>query len=370
MKRSIPSQAMCPLSPLSISDSSPPPPLIIGNCSWSPPRHLRSSGRIAPSRSPMRSSAPYVSSSPPSQDAHQETPKHRSETKKEHQRFSYATKKEESCTHPYVLRYVFQSLLSILLFQHQQQGVEHSIHPYSFIYIEGNPFHSSVNHHHSCTSPPDDLQGSTSSAPPKKRTRGPDRSKGTSHLISENKLDMTYNKGELHPYGDNASRFASEIGIIVRDHAPLRVKGWSKIDNGDKEVIYTRIKDKFNLNLNDTDLVNIIDSHCSNRYKNHRNSLHGYYKNMIKNGKNPRAHPPSKVRSNEDWEWLCDNIFSNPQWQKRSEAATGNRGRLTHVHRAGSKSFIGHRSQVSSEGVFELGRIELFKETHWNAAHS
>ncbi|XP_024020493.1 uncharacterized protein LOC21409019 [Morus notabilis] len=169
---------------------------------------------------------------------------------------------------------------------------------------------------HTDSSPPDDLQGSTSTAPPKKRTRGPNRSKGTGRLISENKLNVTYNKGELHPYGDNAIRFASEIGIIVRDHAPLRVKGWSKIDNGDKEVIYTRIKDKFNLNLNDTDLVSIIDSHCSNRYKNHRNSLHGYYKNMIKNGKNPRAHPPSKVRSNEDWEWLCDNIFSNPQWQK------------------------------------------------------
>ena len=39
------------------------------------------------------------------------------------------------------------------------------------------------------------------------------------------KLDITTKKGELHPNGNNASRFASEIGVIVRNYAPLRVKG-------------------------------------------------------------------------------------------------------------------------------------------------
>ena len=37
--------------------------------------------------------------------------------------------------------------------------------------------------------------------------------------------------------------------------------------------------------------------------------MHGYYKDMVKNGEDPRAHPPSNMRSTEDWEWLCDNIF-------------------------------------------------------------
>ena len=55
-------------------------------------------------------------------------------------------------------------------------------------------------------------------------------------------MNVAYKQGELHPYGKNASRLASEIGIIVRDHAPLKVKGWSKVDNVDKEIIYTRIK--------------------------------------------------------------------------------------------------------------------------------
>ncbi|GMN72940.1 hypothetical protein TIFTF001_054245 [Ficus carica] len=91
--------------------------------------------------------------------------------------------------------------------------------------------------------------------------------------------------------------------------------------------------------------MNIIDSHCSNRYKNYRSSMHGYYKDMVKNGEDPRARPPSNMRSTEDWEWLCNNIFSNPQWLNRSNASVRNRGKLPHVHRGGSKSFIAHRTQ-------------------------
>ncbi|GMN50913.1 hypothetical protein TIFTF001_020061 [Ficus carica] len=97
--------------------------------------------------------------------------------------------------------------------------------------------------------------------------------------------------------------------------------------------------------------------------------MHGYYKDMVKNGEDPRAHPPSNMRSTEDWEWLCDNIFSNPQWLNRSNASVRNRGKLPHVHRGGSKSFIAHRTQELSDGIVELGRIELFRKTHWNAAH-
>ena len=81
-------------------------------------------------------------------------------------------------------------------------------------------------------------------APIKKKTRGPNRSKATSFLIGQTKkkLEVSAREGELHPYGDNASKFASEIGILVREYAPLRVKGWSNVDGKDKEVIYARIK--------------------------------------------------------------------------------------------------------------------------------
>ncbi|GMN30396.1 hypothetical protein TIFTF001_041452 [Ficus carica] len=206
---------------------------------------------------------------------------------------------------------------------------------------------------------PTSQQDPTSSAPPKKRTRGPNRSKGTSHLISpgEKKLNVAYKQGELHPYRKNASRLASEIGNIVRDHAPVKVKGWSKVDDVDKEIINTRIKGKFNLNLSDPDLMNIIDSHCSNRYKNYRSSMHGYYKDMVKNGEDPRAHPPSNMRSTEDWEWLCDNIFSNPQCLFVTEVNSHMfiEVDLSLLLRTGHKSY--QMILLSLDGLNYLGRL-------------
>ncbi|GMN61250.1 hypothetical protein TIFTF001_030342 [Ficus carica] len=53
--------------------------------------------------------------------------------------------------------------------------------------------------------------------------------------------------------GKNTSRLVFEIGIIVRDRAPLKVKGWSKVDVTDKKVIYTRIKKRSDASIRNRD---------------------------------------------------------------------------------------------------------------------
>ena len=62
-------------------------------------------------------------------------------------------------------------------------------------------------------------------------------------------------------------------------------------------------------------MKNVIESHCAKRYKNHRNKMHDHYKGLIEKILGPPAHRPPRVRSNEDWEWLCDSIFGNEQWK-------------------------------------------------------
>ncbi|KAF4391832.1 hypothetical protein G4B88_011475 [Cannabis sativa] len=83
-----------------------------------------------------------------------------------------------------------------------------------------------------------------STTPTKKRTHGQNRSKGTSKLVADtkNKLPVTVKKGELHPVGVNASQLASEIGFILKNHAPLKYKGWKNVPPEDKALIHTRIK--------------------------------------------------------------------------------------------------------------------------------
>ncbi|KAF4373673.1 hypothetical protein G4B88_029623 [Cannabis sativa] len=177
-----------------------------------------------------------------------------------------------------------------------------------------------------------------STAPTKKRTRGQNRSKGTSKVVADtkSKLPVTARKGELHPAGDNASKLASEIGFIVRNHAPLKYKGWKNVPPEDKALIHTRIKDKFKIDpKEERHMHDVIERHCSNRYKNYRNQLHAHYKDVVKEGKDPLANRPLNHRmTDQDWHWLCDNIFGNPNWQSL---------------------------------VNDVGEIELFRNTHWNA---
>ncbi|KAF4357259.1 hypothetical protein G4B88_012626 [Cannabis sativa] len=188
-----------------------------------------------------------------------------------------------------------------------------------------------------------------STAPTKKRTRGQNRSKGTSKVVADtkSKLPVTARKGELHPVGDNASKLASEIGFIVRNHAPLKYKGWKNVPPEDKALIHTRIKDKFKIDpKEERHMHDVIERHCSNRYKNYRNQLHAHYKDVVKEGKDPLANRPLNHRmTDQDWHWLCDNIFGNPNWQKRSVAAAKNKAKVPYNHRGRSKSFIQHRTK-------------------------
>ncbi|KAF4369898.1 hypothetical protein F8388_011768 [Cannabis sativa] len=169
----------------------------------------------------------------------------------------------------------------------------------------------------------EDLEFTT---PTKKRTRGQNRSKGTSKIVEDTKqkLPVTARKGELHPVGVNASRLASEIGFIDK----------------------FKIAPKEERHMHD-----VTERHCSNRYKNYRNQLHAHYKDVVKEGKDPLANRPLNYRiTDQDCHWLCDNIFGNANWQKRSVAAAKNKAKVPYNHR-----------------VNDVGEIELFRNTHWNA---
>ncbi|KAF4368437.1 hypothetical protein G4B88_025499 [Cannabis sativa] len=153
-----------------------------------------------------------------------------------------------------------------------------------------------------------------STAPTKKRTRGQNSSIGTSKIVAntKQKFPVTARKGELHPVGVNASRLASEISFIVRNHAPLKYKGWKHVPPEDKALIHTRIKDKFKIN-------------------------------------------PKEERHMHD---------------KHSVATSKNKAKVPYNHRGGSKSFIQHRTKGVRYLVNDVGEIELFRNTHWNAENS
>ncbi|KAF4403339.1 hypothetical protein G4B88_007985 [Cannabis sativa] len=85
-----------------------------------------------------------------------------------------------------------------------------------------------------------------------KNVRGPTRGDRLSHELKNDKitnLTITYNKGELRVYGDNASDFTTNVGVNVRHHAPLQYSGWSKVPPAEKKAVYARIQDVFKLDF-------------------------------------------------------------------------------------------------------------------------
>ncbi|KAF4367918.1 hypothetical protein G4B88_003611 [Cannabis sativa] len=85
-----------------------------------------------------------------------------------------------------------------------------------------------------------------------KNVRGPTRGDHLSRELKNDKitnLTVTYNKGELRVYGDNASDFTINVVVNVRHHAPLQYSGWSKVPPSEKKAVYARIHDVFKIDF-------------------------------------------------------------------------------------------------------------------------
>ncbi|KAF4354593.1 hypothetical protein G4B88_026878 [Cannabis sativa] len=138
-----------------------------------------------------------------------------------------------------------------------------------------------------------------------KNVRGPTRGDRLSRELKNDKitnLTITYNKGELRVYGDNASDFTTNVGVNVRHHAPLQYSGWSKVPPAEKKAVYARIQDVFKLDF-----------------------------------------------------------AKDPYLEKKSVAGSKNRSKVKFMHRGGSKSFTQHLHETKStpKEMIELREDQL-----------
>ncbi|KAF4361905.1 hypothetical protein F8388_005641 [Cannabis sativa] len=212
----------------------------------------------------------------------------------------------------------------------------------------------------------------------KKNTRGPTRGDGVrrSSKNDTSKKIISYRKGELRVYGPNATIFGNTVGVKVRHHAPLQYSGWAKIPPEDKKAVYARIMDIFDIDFKkDPYLETICNHYCQERYRGYRNKCHSKYKSLIEEGKNPLENRPKKlVLTDEDWEWMCKNCFSNEEWKKKSAAGSKNRAKVSFMHSGGTKSFIQYLHEEKSkqsigdevqQQTMKCGEIEMFRKTHY-----
>ncbi|KAK9084012.1 hypothetical protein Scep_030483 [Stephania cephalantha] len=94
-----------------------------------------------------------------------------------------------------------------------------------------------------------------------------------------------------------------ELGIICRTYAPIRVAQWKKVEQKDKEQIYNLIRDKFEIDLNCSQILFAVNKMLSRRFKGYKHELHKYYQTF--NSHDEACEKSFNDVSAEDWELCC-----------------------------------------------------------------
>ncbi|KAK0571449.1 hypothetical protein LWI29_016141 [Acer saccharum] len=82
-----------------------------------------------------------------------------------------------------------------------------------------------------------------------KKIRGKSRGVRLDRLITfaNEQIHVDFSSGK--PKGPNAEMFSTEIGIVVRSHAPLNVEKWDDIPEEQTQPLIDRVLSKFDVDI-------------------------------------------------------------------------------------------------------------------------
>ncbi|CAD6343275.1 unnamed protein product [Miscanthus lutarioriparius] len=142
-------------------------------------------------------------------------------------------------------------------------------------------------------------------------------------------IDIKFPKEFAKVCGQHASLFKSEITVLVRT-IPLQVKMWRDMDKfhaGTTVDVWRKLKQKFpELSEEDKDCAM---RQVESQYNNWRYRLLQAYRNNK---------PRQQHVSPEDWQWLIRNLWTDDDFQKRSNQNSINRGKQEMGSKVGTRS--------------------------------
>ncbi|RWR84864.1 Transposase, Ptta/En/Spm, plant [Cinnamomum micranthum f. kanehirae] len=172
--------------------------------------------------------------------------------------------------------------------------------------------------------------------------------------------------GKSKPVGDWSQQFASEVGIICREYAPLSLYNWRNVKKEYKSKVQTmhgHILKSFDIDIHLPHIERAINKYIGQRLKEFRCRLHVYYKSL---SNDQRRRKPYVNVAQEDWERLCD-WFETDKFKKLSTVNKAIRAKKKVHHRGGSRSFLNHRADKrNAQTQQEPGRIEFYRMMYYN----
>ncbi|EYU43082.1 hypothetical protein MIMGU_mgv1a017727mg [Erythranthe guttata] len=188
-----------------------------------------------------------------------------------------------------------------------------------------------------------------------KRGRGLTRGLNTQKYIRKcgEKPKIVIPRGINKPVGEHSSKHATQIGVLIRLEAPMKVEGWAKIPNEKKEDLFRRLVNKLSYDVEEPHVVSCIWKSFAKQYSTFRSNAHMYYKKMRKQGGVALARETiyeKLANRQDDWLWLCD-FWETPKFKKISETQSNNRSNLEYTHKLGTKSRAAHQHENKLDDV-------------------
>ncbi|XP_062001388.1 uncharacterized protein LOC133718542 [Rosa rugosa] len=92
----------------------------------------------------------------------------------------------------------------------------------------------------------------------------------------------------------------------------------------------------------------------NNTFRSWKGKLHKHFKKYSNDIDYARSHPPNEKlygdREISDWEWLCDYLYTDQAYQKRSKINTINRNKKKYNYCGGSLPFTKHMEAEEQKG--------------------
>lgn len=153
----------------------------------------------------------------------------------------------------------------------------------------------------------------------KKNVCGKSRGVGCERILhlSKSKLNVDFEVEDGRPTGTYSSRLSTEIGIIVRTFAPLKVDQWRQIPLEKKKEMFGRVATKFDIDTNQPHVVRFLNGAMARRFKGFKYFLKKKF-TQYSNLSEALQNRPEEVVNEEDWDYLCKR-FDSDLFKQRSE---------------------------------------------------
>ncbi|KAL5551150.1 hypothetical protein UlMin_001326 [Ulmus minor] len=193
----------------------------------------------------------------------------------------------------------------------------------------------------------------------KKKKRGPTRMG-----MVQSRIKITFNE-RGQPVAENSSKLSSYLGVIAREHIPIVIDNWRKVDEEIKQQLWELVQQRFIWEGDHKDIIFKMLNNCWRIYKSRKTAeiieaneavdRSRALNNIIR---------PQNLRSNTEWEAFVKKRLSD-EFKAKSNNFRKMRKKQKLSHTMGRKGYARMEDDMKKERKL----VEIPREDVWTKGH-